>query len=36
MLFVLIILTVAALIKLNHVEARNASIEALGGRYGTQ
>ncbi|HZM64128.1 MAG TPA: hypothetical protein VFB59_03280 [Candidatus Saccharimonadales bacterium] len=34
-LFVLLILTVVALVKLDHAEAQDATIQA-GGRYGTQ
>ena len=36
-LFVLLILTVAAIIKLDHAEARSASLQTVsGGRDGTQ
>lgn len=36
-LFVLLILTVVAIIKLDHAEARNASLQTVaGGRDGTQ
>jgi len=34
-LFVLLIMTVVALVKLDKAEARDASIQTIGGRYGT-